>query len=571
MANPSTVASAVIEEGAGSSAQLCEFLIKDGLISTANLAAAQERSRRTGQRVVAALIAINAVTEDAVLACLSARMGVAATRLNVYTIDSSAIQALPEKVARRHLVFPLVKIDGLLVVATAGPKNLAALDDLRFGSGCHVRLVPALEEEILTALDRYYGEDAWNSKLPEPSDQVVIEATPADRDVRDVEAERSAESIVERIIARSVTEGASDIHLDPAPPVLRVRIRVDGNFQELTNLPVGLAPAVLSRIKVLGGMDISEKRLPQDGRFSAAVGTRRIDLRAATYPTVHGERGVLRILDQSGSRFDLVTMGMPESVTREYRELTRRPEGMILITGPTGSGKTSTLYATLTEAVDLNKNIVTVENPVEYSIAGINQGQTNDKAGFTFAHGLRAILRQDPDIIMVGEIRDTETLRTAIEASLTGHLVFSTLHTNSAIGTVARLQEMGLEPYVLASSVLAIMSQRLVRRICPMCKKSFPRTAGAGAAFPGLPDTLYRGTGCHECRGTGYRGRVGLYELVRMTEELRELILARASEGKLMQSALAAGTKTLRDDGIARILAGDTTVEEVFRVTQERL
>jgi len=550
---------------------VCEFLLKDGLITPAILAAAHDRKRRSGQRLVASLVAIGAVTEDAVLACLSANMGVAATRVNVYTIDAAALQALPEKVARRHVVFPLVKIDGLLVVATPGPKDLAALDDLRFGSGCRIQLVPALEEEILAALDRYYGEDAWGSKLPEPDDAVVIETLQADRDVRDVEAERSAESVVERVIARSVTEGASDIHLDPSPPVLRVRIRVDGNFQELTTLPIALAPAILSRIKVLGGMDIAERRLPQDGRFSAAVGIRRIDLRVATYPTLHGERAVLRILDQSGKRFDLGSMGMPEAMVREYRKLARRPEGIILITGPTGSGKTSTLYATLTEAVELNKNIVTVENPVEYAIAGINQGQTNDKAGFTFAQGLRAILRQDPDIIMVGEIRDSETLRTAIEASLTGHLVLSTLHTNSAIGAVARLQEMGLEPYLLASSVLAVMSQRLVRRICPMCKKTFPRSEAAGAAFPGLPEVLFRGTGCHDCRGTGYKGRVGLFELVCMTEELRDLILSRASEAKLMQSALSAGTRTLRDDGVGRIAAGDTTFEEVIQVTQERM
>jgi len=560
----------VDEPSSGSGPSLCDILLKNGVVSQDQLRSALERQRRTGQRIVDALIGIGAVTADAVLACLSAHMGVPSTHINVYTVDPAALQVLPEKVARRHVVFPLVKIDGDLVVATTGPKDLAALDDLRFASGCRIKLVAALEEEIQAALDKYYGAEVWDPALPELDDAVVIEVEQADRDVRDEEAERSAVTVVERLIARAVTERASDIHVDPSPTACRVRIRVDGNFRDLTTMPVAITPAILSRIKVLGGMDIAERRLPQDGRFSATVGERRVDLRVATYPTVYGERAVLRVLDQAGKRFDLSMIGMPEAILQQYRELARRPEGIILITGPTGSGKTSTLYATLTEAVELNKNILTVENPVEYSIPGISQGQTNDKAGFTFAQGLRAILRQDPDIIMVGEIRDSETLHTAIEASLTGHLVLSTLHTQSAIGTVARLQEMRLEPYLLASSVLAVVSQRLVRRICSMCKKSFPRSSAAAAAFPGLPEVLSRGTGCSECRGTGYKGRVGLFELVRMTDELRDLILARASEANLIQSAARAGTRTLRDEGIARVAAGETTVEEVVQVTQER-
>ena len=547
-----------------------EILLKQGVVTRQQLDVACERQRRTGQRASETLVAIGAASADAVLASLGKHLGIPSTRINVYTVDPLALKVLPEKVARHHGVFPLLKVEGELVVATASAKDLAALDDLRFASGCRIKLVAALEEEVQAALDRYYSEDAWDRSLPEPADAVVIEVDYPDRDVRDEEAERSAVTVVERMIARAVSEGASDIHIDPAATTLRIRIRVDGGLHEMTTMPVAAAPAILSRIKVLGAMDISERRLPQDGRFSATVGERRVDLRAATYPTPYGERAVLRVLNQSGATFDLGAIGMPDAIVREYRDLARRPEGIILVTGPTGSGKTSTLYATLTEAVEANKNILTIENPVEYAIAGISQGQTNDRAGFTFAQGLRAILRQDPDVIMVGEIRDAETLRTAIEASLTGHLVLSTLHTNSAIGTVARLEEMGLEPYLLTSSVLAIVSQRLVRRICQMCKKNFPRSAATATAFPQLPDVLWRGTGCNECRGTGYKGRLALFELVRMTDELRDLILSRASEAKLLQSALHTGTRTLRDEGIDRVAAGETTVEEIIHVTQER-
>jgi type II secretory ATPase GspE/PulE/Tfp pilus assembly ATPase PilB-like protein len=318
-------------------------------------------------------------------------------------------------------------------------------------------------------------------------------------------------------------------------------------------------------------MDIAEHRLPQDGRFSVSVGARRLDLRSSTYPTLHGEKAVLRLLDRSSLRLHLETMGMRGLVLEQFRDLIRRPEGMLLITGPTGSGKTSTLYAALTELVETGKHIITIEDPVEYALEGVNQGQTNEKAGFTFARGLRAILRQDPDVIMVGEIRDPETLQTAVEASLTGHLVFSTLHTNSALATAARMIDMGLEPYLLASSLLGVVAQRLVRRICPTCRTDVPTPPGVAHLFPGgAPDRLFRGLGCQDCRGTGYRGRVAIHELVVMNEELRNLVLERAPEGRLLEAALRAGTVSLREECLNRVTEGETTLEEVVRLTQER-
>jgi type II secretory ATPase GspE/PulE/Tfp pilus assembly ATPase PilB-like protein len=317
-------------------------------------------------------------------------------------------------------------------------------------------------------------------------------------------------------------------------------------------------------------MDIAEHRLPQDGRFSATVGSRHLDLRTSTYPGMCGEKVVLRLLDQSALRLQLDNLGLHADGLAQFRELIHRNEGIILITGPTGSGKTSTLYAALSEIVETGKNIMTIEDPVEYALPGITQGQTNSRAGFTFSKGLRAILRQDPDVIMVGEIRDSETLETAIEASLTGHLVLSTAHTNNAIATITRLQEMGTEAYVLASSVVGILAQRLVRRICATCKKDVPASPAAQTLFGEAPTVLYRGAGCKDCRGTGFRGRVGIYEMVAMNDELRQLIIEHASESRLLDAARRQGLKSLREECLATVAAGATTIEEAVRITHQR-
>jgi len=374
---------------------------------------------------------------------------------------------------------------------------------------------------------------------------------------------------VSRMLSYASGLGASDIHLERTRDGMRVRFRIDGTFTDITMISAALAPAVCARLKVLGGMDIAEHRLPQDGRLTFPIGSRRLDFRASTYPTIHGEKLVLRLLDQAALDLELGALGMRSPVLDEFRELIRRPEGLILITGPTGSGKTSTLYAALGELVETGKNITTIENPVEYELAGTNQGQINEKAGFTFAKGLRAVLRQDPDVIMVGEIRDADTLTTAIEASLTGHLVFSTLHTSGAIGTIARLLDMGIEPYFLASGLQAVIAQRLVRRICAQCSTNLPVPPGISHLFgEDVPSSLRRGTGCSDCRGTGFAGRVAIYEMVTMTSALREHVLARAPELALLACARAHGFTSLRDQCLARVREGETTLEEVVRVTQ---
>lgn len=547
------------------------LLIQRGLLTDEQLESAIAKQGKSGRRLGHVLVDLGFVTPEAVLEALSQQLGIPTVRVNAYTINAEAIKALPEKVARRHTAFPLQRIGATLVVALASPKDLTALDDLRFASGCEIQTVLALESEIETALNRYY-RDEW---LPHEEDdapgEVVIDSPAAQLLTRDEAAERSAVSMLERVIARAAADGASDIHFEPRQDDFRIRFRVDGTFRDVAFLPTSLAPALVARIKVLSGMDIAEHRLPQDGRFSATIGDQRLDMRGSSYPTVHGEKAVLRLLDNKRLRLQLDRMGMNGRVLTAMRELIHHAEGLVIITGPTGSGKTSTLYASLGELVDTGKNIVTIEDPVEYALLGVNQGQTNDKAGFTFARGLRAVLRQDPDVIMVGEIRDTETLETAVEASLTGHLVLTTLHTNSAVATIARLLEMGLEPYLLASSVLGIVAQRLVRRICSTCREEVATPAALRALFrDGEPKSFFRGRGCHDCRGTGFRGRIGIFELLRMTDPMRTLVLERAPDTRLLDEARRDGMTSLREECLALVARGETTLEEVLRVTTER-
>jgi type IV pilus assembly protein PilB len=550
---------------------LGNILLERKLISDEQLTAAIARQKRTGRRLGHVLVDMGLATPDEILAALGAQLNVRTTRVNAYTVQPDAVSALPEKVARKHTAFPITRIGSTLVVAIATPKDLNALDDLRFASGCEIQTTLALEDEINAALDCYYRDEWLSAQEEETSGTVVLEAASLQLTTRDEEAERSAVRIVERIISRAAADGASDIHFEPMPDTLRVRFRVDGAFRDAAELLNALAPAIIARIKVLAGMDIAEHRIPQDGRFSATVGQRHLDLRSSTYPTLFGEKAVLRVLDRSSVRLSLDGVGISPQTLERYRELIRRPEGILLITGPTGSGKTSTLYATLGELVETGKNIMTIENPVEYAIPGTNQGQINEKAGFTFAKGLRAILRQDPDIIMVGEIRDLETLETAIEASLTGHLVFSTLHTNSAVATVARLLEMGLEPYLMSSSIIAIVAQRLVRRLCRTCRSEVPMPEGLRHLFrSGELKTFYRGSGCKDCRGTGFKGRIGIIEMLEITPQMRELILTRAPEATILELARSQGMMTLREECLNRVAAGETTLEEVLRVTQER-
>ena len=406
---------------------LGEILIERKLVTPDQFKQAMDRQKRTRRRLGRVLVEMGFVTPEAVLEALSPQLGAPSTRVNSYTVNAEALQCLSEKVARKHMAFPLLKVGTTLMVAIASPKNLHALNDLRFASGCEVQLLVAMETEIQSALDKYYGNRFGSANDQEKTGTVVIDVPGPQLDLHDEQAERSATSLVDRIIARAATDRASDIHLEPMKSSLRVRFRIDGTFHDVAHLLLALAPAVIARIKVLSGMDISEHRNPQDGRFSATVGGHGLGMRTSTYPTIWGEKAVLRLLDRATLQLTLDGV-MRGPALDGMRDLISRPEGIILVTGPTGSGKTSTLYASLAELAEMSKNIITIEDPVEYWLPGVNQGQTNHKAGFDFARGLRAMLRQDPDVIMVGEIRDTETMETAGEAALTGHLVLHAAH-----------------------------------------------------------------------------------------------------------------------------------------------
>ena len=542
------------------------MLLEQRLVTRDQLRLAMERQKRTRRRLGRVLVEMGFTTQEAVLESLSAQLGVPSTRVNSYTVNPDAVRCLSEKVARKHMAFPLLKVGSSLVVAIASPKDLHALDDLRFASGCSIQLMVAMETEIQAALDKYYG-NTFGPTEAEEIGTVVIDVPGPQLDLHDEVAERSSVSLVDRIIAKAAADRASDIHLEPSKNSLRVRFRIDGTFHEVAQLLLALAPAVLARIKVLSAMDITEHRLPQDGRFSATVGGRGLDVRTSTYPTIWGEKAVLRLLDRTSLQLSLGAL-MPSPTGDQFRNLISRPEGILLVTGPTGSGKTSTLYAALSEIAEKGKNIITIEDPVEYWLPGVNQGQTNHKSGFTFARGMRAILWQDPDVIMIGEIRDSETLETAIEAALTGHLVLSTLHTNNAVATVTRLLEMGLEPYLLASAVTGILAQRLVRKICLRCKEPIPAPRALRHLFQGkVPAKIYRGMGCDDCRGTGFLGRQGIFELLVLDDKLRSMMHDQASELKLTETAKESGMTTLRDACLARVADGTTTLEEVIRVT----
>jgi type IV pilus assembly protein PilB len=544
-----------------------EILVEQKTLTPEQLREAIGRQQRSRKRLGEILMELGFADADAVLDGLSAQLGVPPTRVNSFTVTPDALSCLSEKIARKYTAVPMLKTGSTLVVATANPRDLQALDDLRFAAGCEISTMIALESEIQQALEAFYGNPFGNSASDQAS--VVVDLPGQQLDLQDQTALKSATTIVDRILARGVADRASDIHLEPTKHSLRIRFRVDGMLHEVADLLPALAPAVVARLKVLAGMDIAEHRNPQDGRFSATINGRGLDVRASTYPTIWGEKAVLRLLDRNSLKRS-VTGVMTGPTLNAFRDMITRPEGIVLVTGPTGSGKTSTLYASLAELAESGKNVITIEDPVEYWLQGISQGQTNPKAGFTFAQGLRAMLRQDPDVIMVGEIRDPETLATAIEASLTGHLVLSTLHTNGSVATLTRLLEMGIEPYLLASSIAGILAQRLVRRICESCRQEGPVPAGQAHLFGNdVPKVLVHGAGCPECRGIGYRGRVGVFELLTLNADLRRLLNARAGEDEILAAARAAGLSTLRDQALELVREGTTTIEEVTRVFHE--
>lgn len=551
------------------SKQLGEILVDQGLISQEQLQEALDIHTSTGKLLGRVLIEQGSVKEADLVRALAEQVGLEFVDLADYQIDAASTALLPEQVARRYRALPIAERDGKLLVAMSDPANVYALDDIRIITGREVQPVVATASDVEQAIRKFSGMDTATDLADE------IAEGKEDDGIANLEAaveEAPIVKLVKAIIHQAVGDRAADIHIEPTERDVRVRFRVDGVLHEVMHSPKKIQLGLISRLKVMAEMNIAETRLPQDGRISMRVAGRALDFRVATLPTVYGERMVLRILDKSSALLHLEDLGFLEQAYESYEVAFRKPYGAILVTGPTGSGKTTTMYATLNILNKPDRNIITVEDPVEYRLKGINQIQIAPKSGLTFANSLRAILRADPDIVLIGEIRDRETAMIAVESALTGHLVLSSLHTNDAASAITRLVEMEVETFLVASAIETIVAQRLARKLCEKCKESYvPDEADLTAAgypeeeWPDIPE-LFKPAGCSSCAKTGYRGRIGLYEVLTVTEEIERLTVERAPSTRISQVAVEQGMMPLRKDGLAKARAGQTAIEEILRV-----
>src|SRR5262245_51247982 len=563
-----------------------EMLLKAGYISQEQLNEALDHQKKNGGKIGYYLVKLGFVREDDITNLLSEQYGVPSINLRHFDIDEGVIKLIPSEVAQKYLVIPVNRTGATLTIAMVDPTNVFAMDDIKFMTGYNVEPVVASEIAIKEAIDQYYGS-SHAIELKKVMDEMaeteaenleVLEDT-EEMDIQRLEAaseDAPVVKLVNIIMTDSIKKNASDIHLEPYEKDFRVRFRIDGVLYEIMHPPMKLKDAITSRIKIMAKLDISEKRLPQDGRIKVKMKlggkNKEMDYRVSVLPTLLGEKIVLRLLDQENLMLDMTKLGFePESLVKFERSILE-PYGMVLVTGPTGSGKTNTLYSSINRINTPETNIITAEDPVEFNLHGINQVQMKEQIGLNFAAALRAFLRHDPDIILVGEIRDFETAEIAVKAALTGHLVLSTLHTNDAPSTINRLMNMGIEPFLVSTSVNLICAQRLVRRVCKECKEPIYMPAQA-LIDVGFPKTdvggfkLYKGRGCPSCNNTGYRGRVGLYEVMEISDEIRELILAGASSMELKKKAVDEGMISLRQSGLQKVRDGLTTVEEVVRET----
>ncbi|HUE83475.1 MAG TPA: type IV-A pilus assembly ATPase PilB [Pyrinomonadaceae bacterium] len=596
------------------SAKLGEILVRENLISPQNLREALDYQREHGGRLGYNLVKLGLVTDDMITAVLSRQYGIPSVNLDLFHIDDTVLRLIPQEAAQKYSVLPLSRVGATLTLAMVDPTNVFAMDDIKFMTGLNVEPVVVAEASIQQAIAKYYGTSreielaisqdeaiyegvavkGLNGGGITNADLVSLDSLDFDHDrTEDVEVVEDNEEIdlstlsrmsedapvvrlVNVLLVDALRRGASDIHIEPYEKELRIRFRIDGVLYDVMRPPLKLRDALISRVKIMAKLDISEKRLPQDGRIKIKVKvdarSRELDFRVSTLPTLFGEKVVLRLLDKENLMLDMTKLGFePESLVKFQRNIVK-PYGMVLVTGPTGSGKTNTLYSALQSLNTTETNIMTAEDPVEFNLVGINQVQMKEQIGLNFAAALRAFLRQDPNIILVGEIRDFETAEIAIKAALTGHLVLSTLHTNDAPSTISRLMNMGIEPFLVATSVNLIQAQRLIRRVCKDCKREHPTPPEAlievgFSAEEASKIKTYKGKGCPTCNNTGYKGRIGLYEVMEVTDELRELILIGASSLELRKKAIEDGMITLRESGLHKIRSGLTSLEEVVRET----
>jgi type IV pilus assembly protein PilB len=558
--------------------RLGELLVREKLISLSQLRHAQDEQQKSGQNLGFTLAKLGYVSDDEITSFLSQQYRVPTVNLEEYEIDAEILKLVPKEPCERHKVIPVSRTGNALIVAMADPTNLNAIDDLKFLTGYNIEPVIASETAIHNAIEKYYNAGPSYDEVMAGFDETEIAFTGEEDEVNLMELEKATEDapvvrLVNMMLLNAIKKGASDIHIEPYEKKLRVRYRVDGVLSEEMTPPLKLRNAITSRIKIMASLDIAERRLPQDGRIKLKLGKgREMDFRVSVLPTLWGEKVVMRLLDKSNLQLDMTKLGFDQKPLDDFKWAINQPWGMVLVTGPTGSGKTTTLYSALSELNKIAHNISTAEDPVEYNLHGINQVQMHDEIGLNFAMSLRAFLRQDPDIIMVGEIRDFETAEIAVKAALTGHLVLSTLHTNDAPATISRLLNMGVEPFLITASVNLVLAQRLARKSCADCKQPirYEKKILEDCGF--TPEQianakLVKGAGCRTCNGSGYKGRVALYEVMRFTDSLKEMVLQGASTAELKLGAIKNGMVTLRASGIRKIVDGITTPEEVMRVT----
>jgi type IV pilus assembly protein PilB len=572
------------------SKKLGEILVANSLITAKQLEEALEYQKKTGLKLGQILLEKKYITEKQLLEFLSTQFSIRFVEISKIEISPEIIKIVPEAIARRYTLIPIGKNDNIISVAMVDPLNIVVLDELKLMTGYNIEPLFALEDDILSAIDKYYGTTSSQQALDE-----IIKKNTSDEEASDISVvekkneeeivslENQSESgpiikIVNIIISSAIKSRASDIHIEPSYKDTKVRFRIDGVLHIQQTIPKKFHNAIVSRIKIMSNLDISERRIPQDGRIKIKLSEKEIDLRVSILPTIFGEKIVMRILDSSGLKLKLEELGFEPENLAIFSKCIKAPHGINLITGPTGSGKSTTLYSALSTLNSPDVNISTIEDPVEYHLDGINQVNVNPDVGLTFASGLRAFLRQDPDIIMVGEIRDFETMSIAINAAMTGHLVFSTLHTNDAAGAITRIGMMGIEPFLTSSTLLMVVAQRLVRTICKYCKEAYevdPNLIiklGASQTLiePNIKNgklVIYKGRGCDKCFGTGYKGRIGIHEILEVTDTIRELIVDKAPSTKIKEVARKNGMITLRESALRKLMNGITTVEEVIRVT----
>jgi type IV pilus assembly protein PilB len=556
-----------------------ELLVKENLLTSEQLRKAREEARSKGGRLGAQITKLGFLQETELTDFVAKQYGVPAVNLDEFEIDPAVIKLIPEDVALKHTVIPVNRAGSTLILATADPSNIFAIDDIKFLTGYNVEVVVASEDAIKRAVDRYYDKSASLADVMSDFDDSDLEIIQDGDDLDVNELARESEDapvvkLVNLILTDAVKRVASDIHVEPYEKEFRVRYRIDGVLYEVMKPPMKLRNAITSRLKIMAELDIAERRLPQDGRIKLKMGRgREMDFRVSVLPTLFGEKVVLRLLDKSNLQLDMTKLGFEPEQLGVFKNCIHRPFGMVLVTGPTGSGKTTTLYSALSELNKISENISTAEDPVEFNLAGINQVQMHEDIGLNFAAALRSFLRQDPDIIMVGEIRDFETAEIAVKAALTGHMVLSTLHTNDAPSTVNRLLNMGIEPFLVASSVNCIVAQRLARRVCNDCKEPDVEVTTEALVEAGMSEeeargvAPVRGRGCRTCSDTGFKGRVAVYEVMELSEALKEFVLNGASAAELKREAIRLGMTTLRRSVLNKVREGMTTLGEVFRVS----